>query len=57
MPLSLWWIRRDLRIQDNSALLAAQRSGNSVMPVFILDEKLMKSSAEPAAALFDFSPG
>jgi deoxyribodipyrimidine photo-lyase len=42
MPISIWWIRRDLRFQDNSALLAAQRSGNPVMPVFILDEKLMK---------------
>jgi deoxyribodipyrimidine photo-lyase len=41
MPVSIWWIRRDLRLADNSALLAARQSGYPVLPVFILDDRLM----------------
>lgn len=37
----LWWIRRDLRLQDNQALAAAlehvRGSAGSVIPIFILD--------------------
>jgi deoxyribodipyrimidine photo-lyase len=32
------WFRQDLRIADNPALVAAQESGNPVLPVFILDD-------------------
>ncbi|HMP88615.1 MAG TPA: deoxyribodipyrimidine photo-lyase [Kiritimatiellia bacterium] len=31
----VWWIRRDLRIADNPALLAAVESGLKIIPVFI----------------------
>jgi len=41
MPVAIWWIRRDLRLTDNPALQAARKSGYPVMPVFILDERLM----------------
>lgn len=37
------WFRRDLRLQDNTALHAALRSGQQVVPVFILDETLLHS--------------
>jgi deoxyribodipyrimidine photo-lyase len=33
----LLWIRRDLRLSDNPALMAACASGRPVVPVFILD--------------------
>jgi len=33
---SIWWIRRDLRLNDNPALQAALKAG-SVLPVFLLD--------------------
>jgi deoxyribodipyrimidine photo-lyase len=33
---AIWWIRRDLRLDDNQALSAALRYG-AVIPVFILD--------------------
>ncbi len=33
--------RRDLRAQDNSALIAAAESGEDVLPLFILDETLI----------------
>ena len=39
----LWWIRRDLRINHNPALNAALKGGKLVIPVFILDERLLSS--------------
>jgi deoxyribodipyrimidine photo-lyase len=35
------WFRRDLRLGDNSALDAALRSGDPVLPVFILDDAIL----------------
>jgi deoxyribodipyrimidine photo-lyase len=35
---TLYWIRRDFRLQDNAALSAAIRTGNPVLPVFISEE-------------------
>jgi len=39
----IWWIRRDLRLSDNPALQAAVASTQPVIPVFILDPKLINS--------------
>lgn len=36
------WFRRDLRLTDNTALLAAAATGQPVLPVFILDEAIYK---------------
>lgn len=44
--MNLWWIRRDLRLADNPALSAALREGSGVLPVFILDETLLRRPAE-----------
>jgi deoxyribodipyrimidine photo-lyase len=33
----IWWIRRDLRLADNAALMSACVSGHPVIPVFVLD--------------------
>ena len=38
--ISLWWIRRDLRLADNPALLAALQRG-PLIPVFVLDPHLL----------------
>ena len=35
---AIWWVRKDLRLGDNAALMAAIREGGPVIPVFILDE-------------------
>jgi len=35
------WFRRDLRVHDHPALTAAARSADRVVPVFVLDEKLL----------------
>jgi deoxyribodipyrimidine photo-lyase len=44
--MNIWWIRRDLRLSDNQALHAALAAGEPVVPVFILDPRLL---AAPAA--------
>ena len=43
MSLSIWWIRRDIRLNDNPALQAALDKDNLVLPLFILDPKLLNS--------------
>ncbi len=37
----LWWLRRDLRLDDNDALRAALAGGRRVVPVFVLDPVLL----------------
>jgi deoxyribodipyrimidine photo-lyase len=37
----IWWVRRDLRLNDNLALAAALSSGARVLPVFIFDPALL----------------
>jgi deoxyribodipyrimidine photo-lyase len=37
---SIFWFRRDLRLGDNPALLAALDEGDEVIPLFILDEQV-----------------
>ena len=41
---SIWWLRRDLRLADNPALLAALEHG-PVIPVFVLDPLLFDKAA------------
>jgi deoxyribodipyrimidine photo-lyase len=43
LDTAIWWIRRDLRLFDNQALNEAIASANYVIPVFILDPKLLDS--------------
>lgn len=43
METNIWWIRRDLRLNDNQALHGAMSSGKDVIPLFIFDPKLMSS--------------
>jgi deoxyribodipyrimidine photo-lyase len=44
MPVAIWWIRRDLRLEDNPALEQACRAG-LVVPAFILDDHLLSKKA------------
>ncbi|MEL6866134.1 MAG: deoxyribodipyrimidine photo-lyase [Bacteroidota bacterium] len=39
--LTLFWFRRDLRLQDNAALYHALRSGKPVLPLFIFDRHIL----------------
>ena len=51
-PPALFWFRRDLRLSDNPALLAAVRDGDgAVAPVFVADPALL-ASVGPARAAY-----
>lgn len=39
--ISILWLRRDLRLEDNRALDAAVRSGLPILPLFIFDSHLL----------------
>jgi len=49
---SIWWIRRDLRLTDNTALQAALEAG-PVLPVFILDPAFADSSRRRTDFLYE----
>ena len=40
----IWWIRRDIRLHDNQALSAALATDLPVVPIYILDDNLLKQS-------------
>ena len=47
---NIFWFRRDLRLTDNPALLAAIANSDELIPIFILDEKLIKQSGSKRLA-------
>lgn len=40
-PVVIHWFRRDLRLEDNTALSAALQSGTPVLPIFIFDTEIL----------------
>lgn len=44
MTAVIWWMRRDLRLHDNFALQAALAHGAPVVPIFVLDPRLLQAS-------------
>ncbi len=46
MKISIWWIRRDLRIQRNPALEEALANSEAVIPLYILDARLLSKKAD-----------
>ena len=44
---AIWWVRKDLRLDDNAALRAAVEAGGPVIPVFVLDEVFESYGAAP----------
>jgi len=53
---AIWWIRRDLRLSDNPALAAALERAETVIPLFILDPRLLDSPhASPKRTAFLFA--
>jgi deoxyribodipyrimidine photo-lyase len=47
---SILWFRRDLRISDHPALLAALAESDEIIPVFILDPTLIKTAGSKRLA-------
>lgn len=50
MTTSVLWFRRDLRIADHPALLAARDAADEVLPLFVLDDALRGPSGKPRLA-------
>ena len=40
-PISVFWFRRDLRVEDNAGLYHALKSDNPVLPLFIFDKEIL----------------
>ncbi len=40
--VSIFWFRRDLRLDDNAGLYHALKSGTPVLPIFIFDENILE---------------
>ncbi|WP_420601428.1 cryptochrome/photolyase family protein [Flagellimonas sp.] len=41
-PISIFWFRRDLRLDDNVGLYHALQSGHPVLPIFIFDSEILE---------------
>lgn len=39
--ITIFWFRRDLRLEDNAGLFKALNSGNPVLPIFIFDKNIL----------------
>lgn len=44
--ISIFWFRRDLRLEDNFGFQKALSSGNSVLPIFIFDTEILDELEE-----------
>ncbi|RZS90677.1 cryptochrome/photolyase family protein [Aquimarina brevivitae] len=47
--VSIFWFRRDLRLDDNIGFLAALKGDNPVMPIFIFDKNILDELPEDDA--------
>lgn len=54
MKLSIFWHRRDLRINDNAGLFQALTSGNPVLPIFIFDKNILDKLEDKEDARVNF---
>lgn len=52
--VSVWWLRRDLRLKDNAAFYHALRENKKVLPVFIFDTVILDSLEDKADKRVEF---
>ena len=52
--ISIFWFRRDLRLEDNHGLYKALMSGNKVLPIFIFDTNILKQFSDKKDIRVDF---
>lgn len=52
--ISIFWFRRDLRLNDNAGLYNALRSGNAVLPIFIFDQTILSKLEDKSDKRVDF---
>ncbi len=53
-PVTLFWFRRDLRLDDNAGLYHALRSGHPVLPLFIFDTNILDDLTSRRDARVEF---
>jgi len=52
--ISIFWLRRDLRLDDNHGLFQALKSENKVLPVFIFDTEILSKLDDKKDKRVDF---
>lgn len=55
--VSIFWFRRDLRLQDNAGLFKALQGPHPVLPIFIFDKAILDELEDPADARVSFILG
>ena len=46
MKISIFWYRRDLRLEDNTGLFEALNENENVLPIFIFDDSILDELPE-----------
>ena len=54
MKINIFWLRRDLRLEDNTALQYALQAGLPVLPIFIYDKNILDKLENKADARVQF---
>jgi deoxyribodipyrimidine photo-lyase len=52
--ISIFWFRRDLRLEDNAGLYHALKSGNTILPIFIFDSDILTKLSSREDRRVDF---
>lgn len=52
--ISVFWFRRDLRLEDNAGLHHALKSGNPVLPIFIFDTEILNELEDKSDRRVDY---
>ena len=52
--VTMFWFRRDLRIDDNAGLYHALKSGHAVVPIFIFDTNILDDLEDKNDRRVDF---
>lgn len=52
--VSIFWFRRDLRLEDNAGLYHALRDNNAVLPIFIFDKAILNRLEDKKDARVEF---
>lgn len=54
IPITVFWFRRDLRLEDNASLYHALKENKSVLPIFIFDKHILSKLEDKEDRRVDF---
>ncbi len=54
MSISIFWFRRDLRLEDNAGLYHALKNNKEVLPIFIFDTEILNKLVDKSDQRVDF---